>query len=218
MCDRISHHIPEDMLLDYASGSLSEAWSLGVATHLAFCPSCRERFNEAEAVGGGLIAEAVPAELPEDAFDLMLMKMDEDPQQEPVPSQEPISPSLVPEPLRSYLGGDLHTLKWRNFGIGVSQIRIPTKDGLSARLLKVSAGQPVPEHGHRGRELTLVLTGSFSTHQGTFERGDIEIADSDVDHQPIAGLEEDCICLAVTDAPLRFQGWAARLIQPFLGI
>ena len=45
-----------------------------------------------------------------------------------------------------------------------------------------------------------------------------EEADEDLTHQPIAGEGEDCICLAVTDAPLRFKSWIVRLVQPVLGI
>ena len=86
------------------------------------------------------------------------------------------------------------------------------------RLLRIPAGKPVPEHGHGGRELTLVLSGSFSDSTGRFSRGDLEDADETLEHQPIAGEEEDCICLAVTDAPLRFKSRLLRLVQPVLGI
>ncbi len=53
---------------------------------------------------------------------------------------------------------------------------------------------------------------------GFFARGDIEEADADLVHQPIASSDGDCICLAVTDAPLKFQSWLMRLMQPLIGI
>jgi putative transcriptional regulator len=34
----------------------------------------------------------------------------------------------------------------------------------------------------------------------------------------VATPEEDCICLAVTDAPLKFRSWFMRLVQPVIGI
>ncbi len=86
------------------------------------------------------------------------------------------------------------------------------------RLLRIPAGKPVPEHSHGGRELTLVLAGSFSDETGRFARGDIEDADENLEHQPIADEGEDCICLAVTDAPLKFRSWFVRMVQPVLGI
>ncbi|MEQ8255670.1 MAG: transcriptional regulator, partial [Roseovarius confluentis] len=37
-------------------------------------------------------------------------------------------------------------------------------------------------------------------------------------HTPVAEVGADCICLAVTDAPLRFRGFIPRIAQPFLRI
>ncbi|RKD50503.1 putative ChrR family anti-sigma factor [Rhizobium sp. WW_1] len=72
------------------------------------------------------------------------------------------------EPLRSYIdaaGG----LRWRQLGRGAAQMLIPTGDETTTvRLLKIPAGQPVPEHSHRGVELKLVLEGSFSDEVSTF--------------------------------------------------
>lgn len=76
----------------------------------------------------------------------------------------------------------------------------------------------MPDHGHRGIEMTLVLRGAFLDEDERFARGDVEMADSDLEHTPIADIGEDCICLAVTDAPLRFNGLIPRLVQPFLRI
>ena len=216
---KISHHLPEETLVAYGAGTLSEAWSLLVATHLALCPSCRAEAERIESVGGALLEEIEPAEVADDAFAHLMQTID-DMSAEPVPTRKsrPV-PSLLPEPLKSYLGGDLHALKWRRLGKGAFHIPIKTRDGeAKARLLKVPAGQPVPMHGHNGQELTLVLVGAFQTYQGTFARGDIEGADESVEHMPIAAPGEDCICLAVTDAPLRFKSLAARLVQPFIGI
>ena len=43
-------------------------------------------------------------------------------------------------------------------------------------------------------------------------------ADSHVDHRPVADEDEDCLCLIVTDAPLRLTGWLGRLLNPFIRI
>jgi putative transcriptional regulator len=67
-------------------------------------------------------------------------------------------------------------------------------------------------------ELTLVLQGAFADENDRFGRGDIEIADEDLEHTPVALAGEDCICLAATDAPLRFRGLIPRLAQPLLRI
>jgi putative transcriptional regulator len=88
----------------------------------------------------------------------------------------------------------------------------------TARLLKIPAGRSMPEHSHNGTEMTLVLKGAFRDEDGVFARGDIEVADTNVSHQPVAEPGEDCICLVATDARLKFQGLLPRIAQPFLGI
>ena len=62
------------------------------------------------------------------------------------------------------------------------------------------------------------MQGSFHDETGGFGVGDVEIAYDDLDHCPTAGTEADCICLAATDAPLRFRSLMPRLAQPFLRI
>ena len=126
---------------------------------------------------------------------------------------------FLPEPLRGYVGGDVEELHWRRLGLGAYQFVVPM-GGVqeTARLLRIPAGQPVPEHTHNGRELTLVFAGAFEDVTGRYGRGDFQEADENIKHRPYAVAGEDCICLAVTDAPLRFSNTAARIVQPFLGI
>ena len=128
-------------------------------------------------------------------------------------------PIVLPEPLRSYVGGDIDTLKWRRLGVRAYHIPIGVHDNeTQVRLLKIAAKTPVPTHGHHGSELTLVLHGSLCEGSAVFTRGDVVAADESVEHQPVSGPNEDCICLAVTDAKLRFKSLIARLAQPFLRI
>lgn len=214
----IRHHINDDLLLAYAAGTLSEGWSLAIACHLTMCPDCRRSLDVAEAAAGTLMEELPTVEGPTDSWEQMKARLTAEPA---LPPAVPVlrSPrAVLPEPLRNYLGGDVDTLKWRNMGTA-KQILIRTSDsGTQARLLRIPAGKPVPEHSHGGRELTVVLSGSFHDEIDTFGPGDIEDADGSLTHQPIAGPEEDCICLAITDAPLKFSSRIVRFVQPFLGI
>lgn len=102
--------------------------------------------------------------------------------------------------------------------MGVRQAILPTSRRASARLLHIPAGVAVPDHGHRGTELTLVLQGAFRDETARFGPGDLEIAGQELEHQPIAEAGEDCICLAATDAPLRFNALLPRLLQPLFRI
>lgn len=217
----ISHHISDDLLLSYAAGSLAEGWSIAVATHLALCPSCRRRLTVAESIGGDLLETMADDASVDDSWASVRSRLQPQPKASATRETPPAGHSSggLPEPLRTYVGGDIDTLKWRALGRGAYHIPIRTGDReTKVRLLRIPAGKPVPEHSHGGRELTLVLSGSFVDGDAIFARGDIEDADASLTHQPVATPDADCICLAVTDAPLKFRSWIVRAIQPILGI
>lgn len=213
----IKHHISDELLLDYAAGHLAEGWSLALATHIAMCPECRKRLDIVEAAGGALVETLEPVEGPETSWDDLKARILSDTAPAKPEPRKPQAAGELPEPLRSYVG-NLADIRWRNIGAG-HQFMIKTGDSeTQVRLLRIPAGKPVPEHSHGGRELTLVLKGSFHDEVDHFGPGDLEEADGDLTHQPIAGTEEDCICLAVTDAPLKFRSRLVRLVQPLFGI
>ena len=211
-----SHHPNDDLLLSYAGGSLGESWGLVVATHLGLCQICLEMVGIAEDVGGVLLDDISPENLSNNLLDRITARFD-DPisieERVPVPSDP-----ILPQPLREYIGGGLETIPWRGIGMGIYQHRIFTNDSGQARLLKIPAGRPVPEHGHNGRELTLVLAGSFNDKVGEFVRGDVEDVDQEIVHRPVATSVEECICLAVTESPLKFKSLLPKLAQHFIRI
>ena len=210
------HHISDDLLVSYAAGSLAEGWSLAVATHLSLCARCRQRLGVAEAAGGQLLETLDAGSASDDSWAAVRDRLGVPPKVETATQPET---AILPRPLRDYVGGDLAQIRWKMLGKGAAQLRIRTGDGATqVRLLKIPAGKPVPEHSHRGRELTVVLSGAFNDGETLFVRGDVEDADDSVQHVPTATAEADCICLAVTEAPLRFRSWVVRALQPILGI
>jgi putative transcriptional regulator len=76
----------------------------------------------------------------------------------------------------------------------------------------------MPDHGHHGTEMTMVLQGAFHDDDEYFARGDVDLANADLHHTPVADIHEDCICLAVSDAPLRFDGLLPKIAQRFARI
>ena len=212
----IRHHLSEPLLMAYAAGQLPEAFNLIVATHVSLCDECRARLGAHEAVGGALIEEIEEIEMGEAALEAALARIEGLPQ---ATQRAPLkAEGILPAPLVDYIGGDLSAVRWKRLGGGVKQAILPTGRDATARLLYIPAGVAVPDHGHKGMELTLVLQGAFADENDRFGRGDIEIADEEVEHTPVALAGEDCICLAVTDAPLRFRGLMPRLAQPLFRI
>lgn len=214
------YHPSEARLLDYAAGSMPEPVALLVATHLALCPKCRQESKQLDGIGGALIEELEPVALTEDGLARMLARLERD--DEDAVDDRPVrarggDPSL-PEPLRGYVGETLAALPWRRLG-PIGQVSLlPEFTGVTTRLLSIRAGATMPSHTHDGSELTLVLRGGFCDASGHYMRGDVAEADSEVDHRPVADEGEDCLCLAVTDAPLRLTGKLGRLVNPFVRI
>jgi putative transcriptional regulator len=223
-----NHHVSEELLMAYAAGHLAEAESLVVATHLALCPACRERNAELESAGGALLEDLAPAPMTDDGFEALMARLEaEGPANDEGPHHDPETGATsrpgdwaaiktpIPQPLRGYLEADPADLRWRPVIRGLEEFELPLP-GSRTKLLRIQPGVSMPQHSHQGAELTLVLTGSFSDVTGRYARGDLAITDGSVDHQPTAGLEDVCLCLAVVDAPLRLTGRLGRFLNPFV--
>lgn len=208
----ITHHVPDAMLAAYAAGSLPHAFSVVVASHVSLCEECRTALEAHQAVGGVILEETetvpVSASLKRD----LLSRLDT--QEEP--AREFRRAGVFPGPVVAALKG--RPPRWKALGMGVRQdILMHDAEG-SVRLLYIPPGQAVPDHSHNGLELTLVLQGRFRDETGAFGVGDLEIADSALEHTPVADEGDACICLAATDAPLRFRSLLPRLLQPIFRI
>ncbi|WP_068119364.1 ChrR family anti-sigma-E factor [Tropicimonas marinistellae] len=213
----VHHQISDEYLTDYAAGNLAEAFNLAVASHVSLCPESRARLDEIEAVGGAVLEHCETASMPAGSLEATLALIAAGP---PAAAAPPPAGhcTVLPQPVRDYVGGDISAVRWRPVGMGVKQAILSTSDEATARLLYIPAGCEMPDHGHRGLEMTLVLQGAFLDGEDRFARGDLEVADDDVSHMPVADEGEDCICLAVTEGPLKFSGLLPRLVQPFLKI
>lgn len=215
----IRHHMSDELLLAYVQGSMPEGWSLVTATHLALCPHCRARVADFEAIGGEALETVAPAPLAPEALARALTQAKAGAVSTPRIPRAPggADAPVLPLPLRDYAGGDADTIAWAPIGAGIRQ-RVLTKGPAIARLLYIPAGKAVPIHSHNGPECTLVLTGALLDRGETYARGDVELTDESWLHQPVAGADEPCISLAVTDAPLIFKTMWPRLLQPWIGI
>ncbi|MCQ0091055.1 ChrR family anti-sigma-E factor [Roseovarius sp. M141] len=214
MTQTIQHHLTDALLMAYSAGTLPEAFNLTIAAHITMCDTCRAHLGAFDSIGGALLAGQDSAPMAKGSLQACLAAAKAGRPALAAPQCR----SVLPAPLLSYIGGDLQDVKWRPVGMGIRQAILPTDGRATARLLYIPAGSAVPDHGHRGMEMTLVLQGAFADDTARFAKGDIEIADEDLDHTPVADIGADCICLAATDAPLRFRGLIPRIAQPFLRI
>ena len=213
----ITHHPDAELLLGHAAGTLPAAYDLVVATHLTLCDRCRAEVMALEEVGGRMLEGADPAPVAPGGAAAALDRARAMP---PLPPHRGRSSRAapLPDPVAGFAMGFADGIRWRPLGAGVKQVTIDTGPGPTARLLSIPAGRAMPDHSHGGLEVTMVLTGAYRDEGGRFARGDVQVADETTHHTPVAEPGETCICLAVTDARLRFRGLLPRIVQPFVGI
>jgi putative transcriptional regulator len=206
--------------MGYAAGTLEETFATVVAAHLSSCVECRMRLRQIEAAGGALLEsiEAVP--MKPDTVAVALGRLEAASQESRDVSRRPRYEAGLPRPLARMLEGGLDDVSWRRVAPGIDMHRLPTSGGNrgTLTLLKIAPGRKIPEHGHGGTEMTLVLSGSYRDAFGRFGPGDVADLDEDVEHQPVVDSLEPCVCLVATEAPTRFKGVLGRLLQPFTGI
>ena len=199
------------LLADYAAGHLSGPLHGLVAAHLMMKPDNRSYVAAVEALRAREVFDN--AGVPVSNRDAMLDRIFAHAPREDAVIRDPV----IPAPIARLVGRRLSDVKWRKRFPGFREYRLADDSQGEVSLYWINAGHKIPSHTHEGTEVTLVLKGGFSDSFGHYGRGDIAIADGEVDHRPVADEGEDCICFAVTDAPLRLTGPIGRIVQRFLG-
>jgi len=203
------------LLAGYACGLLSAPLHALVASHLAISPKNRAFVADLEVSNGAALAEVEAGPLRD--REARLKAIFEGGSDEPIMTRRPSGNGVMPTPLARYLGMEIGDVPWRTLMPGVREFRAEGTMKAGATLYWIKAGRRMPAHTHDGSEYTLVLQGAFHDVAGRYERGDIAIGDDELDHCPTADTSADCLCFAVTDAPLRLTGPIGRIVQRFLG-
>ncbi|WP_337880800.1 ChrR family anti-sigma-E factor [Rheinheimera sp.] len=218
----INHHPTETMLAAFVAGELPVSLTAAVAVHAQMCPCCAERIEQLTQEQSALWLDAEqngdhdfawqPQQLDPDLEQMLgSMQLDD----EPLPvvqsktkfiavagQQYPLPRALQSLPLGAF----------SQFG-KLSRARFALNEGsLHSSLLYIQPGGGVPEHSHKGFELTLLLSGEFTDAHGRYGPGDFMMLDGSHTHQPVS--EAGCLCFTVADAPQRFTQGMNRLLNP----
>jgi len=213
--DALARQFGEEILLDYATGSLDEATRLMVAAQMALHPDVRDTVSVMGDVAGLMLDKAEPMALGEGAFDRVMAAIEALPEATGDAAGADDDIAKLPEVIRERMVR--HGGKWSFVTPGVRAMDLGFDAGEGeVRLYRIEPGYGVPTHSHKGGEMTLVLTGAFGDGRDRYAPGDICVASQDVTHKPIAEKGETCFALAITDAPLQLTG-ALGLVQRVLG-
>jgi putative transcriptional regulator len=208
-------HPDLDLLTEYSSGTLPLAQAACVSVHVNDCKQCQNLSTQLSEIGAALFEKLEPQAVGDAQLDRVLAKLDEEP---PLTYTKQVEEgSSTPAVLQRLMSGDFSDLDWKKIGSALRISYLSTGDPAHEfALYHIKAGGRIPEHTHRGSEMTLVLEGGFSDAEGSYHKGDFIFRRPGDVHAPTALQSEDCICLAVLDAPLKFTNWKFRWLNPFL--
>ncbi len=221
----IMHHLDESTIVSFAAGSLPAAFAIVASGHIDHCACCRDKVARAQRLGGAILDSVEPVALSQGAANNLLERLEADDRKlkaskTSVQASAGADGDVIPAAVRRLLDVPFSDIRWKKAGRGIStcQIDLGEKAASKLFLMKIAAGSAVPEHGHTGHEVTLILSGAYNDQCGRFARWDVADLDPDVEHQPIVEDSADCICLVAVERPARFKGLLPRLFQPMVGI
>jgi putative transcriptional regulator len=214
-----SHHLDDATLLALATATLVDAHKVVASAHLSQCAHCRETLAGMEQIGGAALETQTEAAVSNTCRAATLASLDGVIQQKKTVVAKRVG--ALPPVLSALLDHrELDELPWKKKAPGISVFDVPMPKGASGqlKLLSIGSGRNMPEHGHGGEELTLILRGAYGDHLGTYRAGDVADLDEETEHAPVVCSDEPCICLISTEAPAKFKSIWARMAQPFVGI
>lgn len=221
MIHAVKHHPALALLEQYIEASLAPELSLAIAAHLDLCPHCQRIKFDLEAEAGAELSalpqtEDTETQSTETDWQQMLDFITTQPEiaaqineRQPFALQIQNSEILLPASLKPLLK---NKLKWFSLG-GISTAKLAGEEQHNVSLLYIRKDSEVPQHTHLGLEITLVLKGKIYDESGCYGEGDLLINTPDHTHTPRT-MSEDCLCLSVLTAPLKFKKGLTRLLNP----
>lgn len=189
-------HAPPALIADYAAGTLSPGMSLLVASHLTYCPTCRDKVARLESLCGALMVEAKAVNLTSRCLGKALERIASGEATEP-PSVR--TSDLLPRPLCQTLAVRFCDLRWRQATPGLSTCRVEGFPEEHVELVRATSGARLRGEGPGEAEAALVLAGRISDGSRTYDRGDLAFAPAGRPPQAIG--QETCLCLVVQPKP-----------------
>ena len=208
------------MLMHYAAGALSPPESFVVAMHLALKPEARKKVSGYEALGGHMMEKEEPAPLKSDCLSTVLARIDCPPCDEAKTAKKMRDLGLPAEAqalIDCYCAESIGDWRRKSLGLEMVDLLLCSMPHASRRLRLMRFGPhyKAPNHSHKGREITLVLDGGYYDDTGIYQKGDIAILDDPaLKHAPQA-METGCLCLVLTEVPLRYTSPGMRFLSLF---
>jgi len=215
----IKRHPTDERLLEFARGTLTGGEALMIAAHCDMCPHCAskvEKYTEAFAEKALAHSDSI-VESP--AFTSMLASITQQPVKERIIAHEQDEymeldgrQFKLPRSLKRYAHS---TGNWSRLVGKLWQAPVEIGGVGKANFIYMENGGSVPEHTHRGNELTLVINGAFSDGINAYDSGDYIAMNDAHTHAPYSDDKDGCLVFTIVEEPLHFTSGIARLLNPF---
>ncbi|TEW55262.1 transcriptional regulator [Psychromonas sp. RZ22] len=213
----IKHHPTFELIQSFVNGDLPASLSIGIKLHAEMCSQCQKQIAQLteQVADNAFESENSFAVNDNDIFDFESIISDitesDDIDDVSVEINKTINFKNKAYPLPKALN-NVSVGKTANIG-KLSRARLQLdEEEIHTNLLHFNPGGGVPEHTHKGFELTVLLDGSFTDHKGEYTKGDFIMLDGTFTHQPIS--EKGCLCYTVANDALHFTQGINKLLNP----
>jgi putative transcriptional regulator len=222
----IKHHPKFELIQAFVNGDLPASLSAGIAMHAEMCSECQEKivqltehaaevsFEEAFLdrfiVDDSHTTNHSSDEIDFEAMANLISQSDE------ITIPETTQDKSIVFNDRSYtlpkVLNNMEISKTSHIG-KLSRARLQLDENeIHTSLLQIEPGGGVPQHTHKGFELTLLLDGTFHDENGEYVKGDFIMLDGSHQHNPISN--EGCLCYTVANDALHFTQGINKLLNP----
>ena len=216
----IKHHPNAQQLNAFVSGTCEPTVALMVSAHVDMCLDCQAKCMKLQQVQ---TIEALSSPVATSSLDRMFSQITQLPQQKTTLPRAASVPAtfdielegkrfVLPRTLKRYAK---NTGNWSRLVGKLWQAPVDLGYMGKANFIYMEKGGKVPEHTHKGTEMTLVIDGQYGDGVANYDCGDFTLLDGQHNHLPHSEADEGCLVFTIVDKPLYFTSGIARLLNPF---
>jgi putative transcriptional regulator len=221
----IKHHPKFELIQSFVNGDLPASLSAGISIHASMCPTCQKQIS--------LLTDQV-AEL---SFDDVITNFNELNSTQANDDNSMLNFEAMIEGITEFDDIDaVKTVEVRTVCFKNKSYNLPSalnnmmlgktaqigklartrvqldENEIHTNLLHIEPTGSVPEHTHKGFELTVLLAGSFHDDTGEYVKGDFIMLDGNNTHNPVS--DKGCLCYTVANDALHFTQGINKLLNP----
>lgn len=219
----IKHHPKYELIQSFVDGDLPASLSAAISIHADMCSACQKHISLLTDQIAELSFEKSSLNTSDDELVTKhILNMDFEKmingitQSNEIDIKEIVEIKSISFKSKSYnlpsalnnivLGNTAHIGK-----LARTRLELNEKE-IHSNLLHMEPGGAVPEHTHKGFELTLLLDGSFHDDRGEYVKGDFIMLDGNHTHNPTS--DKGCLCYTVANDALHFTQGINKLLNP----